>query len=104
MAQTSPAPVAIQVKKAKGIYITDLNGKRYIDLISGISVNNIGHRNSAVVKAVRDQCSKYMHTMVYGEHIQTPQVEYAKLLIQLLPNELNCIYFLNSVSEAVDAR
>lgn len=102
VAQTSPAPVAIQVKKANGIYITDLNGKRYIDLISGISVNNIGYRNPAVVKAVRNQCSKYMHTMVYGEHIQHPQVRLAQILTGLLPTHLDSVYFTNSGTEATE--
>ena len=102
MAQTSPAPVAIQVKKANGIYITDITGKRYIDLISGISVNNIGHRNPAVVKAVRNQCSKYMHTMVYGEHIQHPQVRLAQILTGLLPTHLDSVYFTNSGAEATE--
>ena len=102
VAQTSTAPVAIQVKKASGIYITDINGKRYLDLISGISVNNIGHRNAAVVKAVRNQCSKYMHTMVYGEHIQHPQVRLAQILTGLLPAHLDSVYFTNSGAEATE--
>lgn len=102
VAQTSAAPVSIQVKKASGIYITDIDGKRYLDLISGISVNNIGHRNPAVVKAVRNQCSKYMHTMVYGEHIQHPQVRLAQMLTGLLPDHLDSVYFTNSGAEATE--
>lgn len=102
VAQTSPVPVGIQVKKAKGIYITSLEGKRYIDLISGISVNNVGHRNDAVVKAVRDQTSKYLHTMVYGEHIQHPQVRLAQLLASILPSNLDSVYFTNSGTEATE--
>lgn len=102
IAQTSPNPIGIQVKKAKGIYIASLDGKRYIDLISGIAVNNIGHRNDAVVKAVRKQTSKYLHTMVYGEHIQQPQVRLAQLLSSLLPENLDTVYFTNSGTEATE--
>jgi acetylornithine/N-succinyldiaminopimelate aminotransferase len=102
VAQTSPSPVGLQVKKAKGIYITSLDGKRFIDLISGISVNNIGHRNKAVVKAIRLQTSKYLHTMVYGEHIQQPQVRLSQLLCSLLPEHLNSVYFTNSGTEATE--
>jgi len=102
VAQTSPNPVGLQVKKAKGIYITSIDGKRYIDLISGISVNNIGHRNEAVIKAIRQQTSKYLHTMVYGEHIQYPQVRLAQLLTSLLPDNLDSVYFTNSGTEATE--
>lgn len=102
VAQTSANPVSLQVKKAKGIYITDLEGKKYIDLISGISVSNLGHRNQAVIKAIRKQTSKYLHTMVYGEHIQFPQVRLAQLISSLLPPNLNSVYYTNSGAEAVE--
>lgn len=102
VAQTSSNPVSIQVKKANGIYITSIDGKRYIDLISGISVSNLGHRNKAVITAIRKQTSKYLHTMVYGEHIQFPQVRLAQLLSSLLPSSLNSVYFTNSGTEAVE--
>ena len=102
VAQTSPNPIGLQVKKANGIYLTDLNGKKYIDLISGISVNTIGHRNKAVVKAIRQQTSRYLHTMVYGEHIQQPQVRLSQLLCSLLPKQLNSVFFANSGTEATE--
>lgn len=102
VAQTSANPISIQVKKASGIYITSLDGKRYIDLISGISVSNLGHRNKAIINAIRKQASKYLHTMVYGEHIQFPQVRLAQLLSSLLPENLNSVYFTNSGTEAVE--
>ena len=102
VAQTSPNPVGLQIKKAKGIYIVSLEGKRYIDLISGIAVNNIGHRNEKVIHAIRTQCSKYLHTMVYGEHIQHPQVRLAQMLTSLLPATLNSVYFTNSGTEATE--
>ncbi|MCB9252723.1 MAG: aspartate aminotransferase family protein [Flavobacteriales bacterium] len=102
VAQTSDAPVGLQIKKAKGIHIIDLEGKRYIDLISGISVNNIGHRNPAVLEAIRKQSSKYLHTMVYGEHIQHPQVTLAQKLTRNLPPNLESVYFTNSGAEATE--
>ena len=98
--QTSEAPLAIEIEKAKGIYLYDTDGKKYIDLISGVSVSNLGHLHPKVVKAVQEQAEKYMHLMVYGEYIQSPQVEFSKLLTDQLPKKLNCTYFVNSGSEA----
>ncbi len=102
MAQTSAEPIGLEMKKAEGIYITDTNGKKYIDGIAGFSVNNIGHSHPAVVKAVQDQVAEYMHLIVYGEFIQSPQASYAKLLTDHLPSHLNCVYFTNSGAEAVE--
>lgn len=102
VAQTSPEPLAFEVEKAEGIYIYDTQGKKYIDCISGIAVSNVGHRNPKVIQAIEEQCKKYLHTMVYGEHIQTPQVKLATALCQHLPNCLNSVYFVNSGSEAVE--
>jgi acetylornithine/succinyldiaminopimelate/putrescine aminotransferase len=98
--QTSEAPLGLEIEKAKGIYLYDTDGKKYIDLIAGVSVSNIGHLHPAVVKAVQQQAEKYMHLMVYGEYIQSPQVEFSKLLTDQLPETLNCSYFVNSGSEA----
>lgn len=78
------------------------NGTRYTDLVSGVCVNNLGHRHPAIVQAVKDQLDKYMHLMVYGEFIQSPQVKLAQLLTQKLPTSLNSVYFVNSGSEAVE--
>ena len=80
VAQTSDEPVALEIASAKGCTLTDVHGKEYIDLIGGISVANIGHGNSAVIEAIKDQADKYLHVMVYGELIQSPQVAYAQLL------------------------
>jgi len=102
VAQTSTAPLAIAIKKAKGCYFWDRKGKRYLDLISGIAVSSLGHGNSRVVKAVQKQASRYMHTMVYGEHIQEPQGLLAQKLCTLLPNQLNNVYFVNSGSEGIE--
>jgi acetylornithine/succinyldiaminopimelate/putrescine aminotransferase len=102
LAQTSDAPLAINIKKAKGSRLIDKNGKEYLDLIAGISVCNIGHRHPAVVKAIKDQADDYLHVLVYGEFIETPQVQYAKLLTDHLPQSLDSVYFTNSGAEAVE--
>jgi acetylornithine/N-succinyldiaminopimelate aminotransferase len=102
IAQTSPAPIALEIVKALGIKMWDANGKEYVDLISGFSVCNIGHSNPDVIKAVKEQVDQYMHLIVYGEFIETPQVAYAKLLIDNLPSTLNSVYFTNSGAEATE--
>src|SRR4051812_11885488 len=102
VAQTSSSPIGLEIVKAKGIYQFDSNGKRYIDLISGFSVANIGHSNPKVIDAVQKQAAEYMHLIVYGEFIETPQVAYAKLLTVHLPATLNCVYFTNSGTEATE--
>jgi acetylornithine/N-succinyldiaminopimelate aminotransferase len=102
VAQTSPDPIAIEMVRAQGIYLYDVNGKEYIDGISGFSVANIGHGNPKVVRVVQEQVALYMHLIVYGEFIQQPQVGYAKLLTDHLPPSLNCVYFTNSGAEAVE--
>ena len=101
-AQTSPEPLMLEFVKAKGIYIYDAAGKKHIDLIAGIGVSNIGHCHPAVVKAIQEQAETYMHLMVYGEYVQTPQVNFAKALADILPESLSCTYFLNSGTEAVE--
>ncbi len=98
--QTSDSPLALEIEKAEGIYMFDPQGKAYIDLISGVSVSNIGHRNPKVVEAIKNQVDKYMHLMVYGEYVQSPQVQLAKLLTEVLPESLNSVYLVNSGSEA----
>jgi putrescine aminotransferase len=102
LAQTTEAPLALEIEKAEGIYLTDSTGKRYMDLISGISVSNIGHRHPKVLEAIHKQLDKYMHLMVYGEYIQSPQVTLAKLLTDNLPKKLDSVYFVNSGSEAIE--
>jgi len=102
VAQTSIGPLALEIVQAEGCELTDVSGKKYIDLIGGISVANIGHRHPKVVEAVKKQVDEYMHVMVYGEFIQSPQVRYAKLLTEHLPVTLNSVYFTNSGAEAVE--
>src|SRR5678810_62172 len=102
IAQTSSAPLALEIVKAEGCELTDASGKKYIDLIGGISVANVGHRHPKVVEAIKKQLDQYMHVMVYGEFVQSPQVQYAKLLTDHLPPLLNSVYFTNSGAEAVE--
>ncbi|HWK04502.1 MAG TPA: aspartate aminotransferase family protein [Puia sp.] len=102
VAQTSPNPLALEIARAEGIYLYDPSGKEYIDLIGGISVCNTGHRHPRVVQAIRDQTDRYLHVLVYGELVQSPQVQYATLLAANLPATLNSVYFTNSGAEAVE--
>src|SRR4051812_15001492 len=102
VAQTSDAPLGIEISHGEGVYLYDVDGKKYIDLISGINVSSLGHCNPKIVNAIQDQAAKYMHTMVYGEFVQTPQVQLAKYLCDLLPETLNSVYFTNSGTEATE--
>jgi acetylornithine/N-succinyldiaminopimelate aminotransferase len=102
IAQTSAAPLALEIVKADCCTLYDVSGKEYIDLIGGISVANIGHRHPKVIAAIQKQLDAYLHIMVYGEFIESPQVQYAKLLTDHLPASLNSIYFTNSGSEATE--
>ncbi|MBK8088308.1 MAG: aspartate aminotransferase family protein [Chitinophagaceae bacterium] len=102
VAQTSPKPLALEIVKAEGCRLWDAEGKEYLDLIAGISVCNVGHRHPKVVKAIKAQVDQYMHLLVYGEFVQSPQVQYAKLLTDYLPSSLNAVYFTNSGSEATE--
>ena len=102
VAQTSAAPLALEIIKAEGAILYDINGKDYIDLIGGISVANTGHRHPRVIEAIQKQLDAYLHIMVYGEFVETPQVQYAKLLADHLPASLNSVYFTNSGTEAVE--
>ncbi len=102
IAQTSPSPLAFEIAKAEGCLLYDVNGKEYFDLIGGISVANIGHRHPKVIEAIKKQLDAYLHVMVYGEFVESPQVQYAKLLTDHLPSSLNSVYFTNSGAEAVE--
>jgi len=102
LGQTSSAPLALEIARGEGIYLYGPDGKRYIDLISGVSVSNTGHHHPDVVDAVKKQADAHLHLMVYGEYIQSPQVRYAEKIISMLPGQLNRCYFVNSGSEAVE--
>ena len=101
-AQITPYPKALEVKQAKGMYIEDIHGIEYMDLVAGVSANTLGHSHPAVVEAVQTQADQYMHVMVYGEYVQSPQYQLAKLLAENLPKNLNCTYLVNSGCEAIE--
>jgi acetylornithine/N-succinyldiaminopimelate aminotransferase len=102
VAQTSRFPMTIEVEKAEGMYIFDTNGKSYMDLDSGFSVSSLGHRHPVIVEAIKTQVDKYLHTTVYGEHIQSPQVDFAALLASTLGSPFSSVYYTNAGSEAVE--
>ena len=102
VALPSVSPIGLEIEKADGIYLYDISGKSYMDLVSGVSVSNLGHRHPKIIKSITEQLDKYMHLMVYGKYIQTPQVQLAKMLSDNLPENLNSVYFVNSGSEAVE--
>ncbi len=102
IAKTTPSPLMLEIERAEGSFLYDASGRDYIDLISGVSVSNTGHRHPAVMAALHEQAGRYLHLMVYGEVIQSPQVRYAARLASLLPEPLGSVYFVNSGSEAVE--
>jgi acetylornithine/succinyldiaminopimelate/putrescine aminotransferase len=102
VAQTSDSPLMLEIVSAEGIMLRGIDGQQYYDLISGIGVSNVGHRNPTVLKAIRKQLKKYLHLMVYGEFVQAPQAKLAAKLVETLPTHLNNVYFVNSGSEAIE--
>ena len=103
LGQTTPFPFLVEVERAEGIYIYDKQGKAYMDMISGVAVNNIGHRHPNVVSALKNQIDKYLHVMVYGEFVQDPQQLLVKELLAVLPDSLDGVYVVNSGTEAIEA-
>ncbi len=102
IAKTSPAPLMLEIERAEGSFLYGAGGEEYLDLISGVSVSNTGHRHPAVMAALSEQAGHYLHLMVYGEVVQSPQVRYASRLASLLPDPLESVYFVNSGSEAIE--
>jgi acetylornithine/N-succinyldiaminopimelate aminotransferase len=102
LAQTSPEPMGLEVERAEGVWIQAPDGRRYLDLIAGISVSALGHRHPRVLEAIRRQLDRHLHVMVYGEFIQESQVRFARRLVEHLDDRLNCVYFTNSGAEAVE--
>jgi acetylornithine/succinyldiaminopimelate/putrescine aminotransferase len=102
LGQTSPEPPALEFIRAEGIFLFDKAGRAFYDMTSGFSVSNIGHCHPKVVEAVQQQAAKYMHQTVYGEFVQNPQTQLALKLVNLLPAQLDCVYFVNSGSEAIE--
>lgn len=102
LAQTSPAPLALEIVRSEGVYLYDTDDKKYLDVIAGISVSVLGHRHPAVVNAIKNQVDLYMHTLVYGEFVLSPQIKLVSLLTSLLPENLSSVYLVNSGSEATE--
>lgn len=102
LAQTSPSSLALEIEDANGVFLYSPDGKNYIDLIAGVSVANLGHKNQRIIKAIEIQANRYLHLMVYGEIIQAPQVLLAEKLSDFLPNSLSSVFFVNSGSEAIE--
>lgn len=102
LAPTSQSPMGLVIDRAEGMYMYAPDGKRYMDLIAGISVSNVGHCHPKVVEAVQQQAATHMHLMVYGEYVQAPQMHFAQQICVLLPDKLNSVYFVNSGSEAIE--
>lgn len=102
LAQTSAFPLMLEVERAEGCYFYTTDGKAYLDLISGIGVSNVGHRHPKVIQAIQNQLDKYLHVMVYGELIQSPQNRLAQKLSQVLPESLSNVYLVNSGTEATE--
>lgn len=98
----SANPSALEIDRAEGIWLYGPGGKRYADLVSGVAVSNVGHRHPVVIRAIKEQLEKHLHLMVYGELVQSPQVKLAQKLTSLLPGKLDCVYFVNSGSEAIE--
>ncbi len=101
-AQTSPHPLAIEISHAKGSYIYDVAGKKYLDFVAGVSANSLGHNPKKVTEAIKNQLDSYAHVMVYGEFVQKPQVDLCKLLVATLPENLQSVYITNSGTEATE--
>ena len=101
-AMTTPHPLALEIKRAKGVYITSTNGKKYLDFVAGVSACSLGHRLPKVISAIRKQINKYMHVMVYGEFAQQPTVQLCKELVSILPKNQQSIFLTNSGTEAIE--
>ena len=102
LGQTSISPLLLEIERAEGSFLYGREGQDYLDLISGVSVSNTGHRHPAVMAAIKEQADKYLHLMVYGEVVQSPQVKYAARLASLLPPSLQSVFYVNSGSEAIE--
>ena len=101
-AKTSPKPLGLEVSKAKGSYIFDSNGKKYLDFVAGISACSLGHRHPEIIRAIKKQLNKFLHVMVYGEYVQEPSVNLCKKLASLLPKKLEVTFLTNSGTEAIE--
>ena len=103
LAQTTPYPLGIEIERGEGIYLYGPNNEQYIDFVSGIGVNNLGHGQPEICAAIHEQVDRHLHAMVYGEYIQRSQTQAAEILVSMLPEQLDCCYFVNSGAEAIEA-
>ena len=103
LAQTSPTPLALDIVAAESCYLFDRSGKKYLDLVAGLAVNNVGHRHPKVVEAIKQQADRYLHVIPYGEFVQDPQVRFAPTPTSLLPPAPNSVYFVTSGTGATEA-
>ena len=103
LAQTTPYPLGIEIERGEGIYLYGPNNEQYIDFVSGIGVNNLGHGQPEILAAIHEQVDRHLHAMVYGEYIQRSQTQAAEILMSMLPEQLDCCYFVNSGAEAIEA-
>jgi len=103
LAQTTPYPLGIEIERGEGIYLYGPNNEQYIDFVSGIGVNNLGHGQPEILAAIHEQVDRHLHAMVYGEYIQRSQTQAAEILVSMLPEQLDCCYFVNSGAEAIEA-
>lgn len=101
-AKTTPNPLGLEVSKAKGSYIFDSKGKKYLDFVAGISACSLGHRHPEIIKAIKKQLNKFLHVMVYGEYVQESTVKLCKKLASLLPKNLEVTFLTNSGTEAIE--
>ena len=101
-AKTTPNPLGLEVSKAKGSYIFDSKGKKYLDFVAGISACSLGHRHPEIIKAIKKQLNKFLHVMVYGEYVQEPTVKLCKKIAGLLPKNLEVTFLTNSGTEAIE--
>ncbi|MBM3456095.1 MAG: aspartate aminotransferase family protein, partial [Bacteroidetes bacterium] len=103
LGQTNEHPFLLEIERAEGSYIYDKKGRPYLDMISGVAVNNVGHRHPKIIRAIQEQLNKHLHVMVYGEFIQDAQLNLARALKEVLPDKLSCVYSVNSGTEANEA-
>jgi acetylornithine/N-succinyldiaminopimelate aminotransferase len=103
VAQTSGAPIGLEISRAEGSWLYCADGRRYLDFIAGIGVSALGHGHPAILRAIEEQARRHLHVMVYGEYVIESQVKLAARLAELLPHPLSRVYFTNSGAEAIEA-
>lgn len=90
----------VAVRKAEGIYVEGMNGKRYMDFTSGLATANTGHNHPAVVEAIRTQAADFIHSGCIFYH--KTLAELPEKLKKITPQGLDMFFFSNSGAEAVE--